>query len=166
MTQTLEQFTAAVRTALQSDPGPKGREKVRLLLEEALKDKSFAAKYLPDGGPERETIYRDPQLNFCLLAYCPRESHKSKPHDHGPTWAIYGQALGETEMKDFEIVDRAAPGKTGTARELRTYVLKPGMAHLYNEGQLHGIHFNGGARILRVEGAPLEGVKRLAYEAV
>ena len=37
----------------------------------------------------------------------------SSPHDHGPCWAIYGQARGETEMSDYELLEPASPEKPG-----------------------------------------------------
>ena len=72
-------------------------------------------------------LYEDPQLGFCVLAHSYKGPKNSPPHDHGPSWAIYGQAKGETEMTDYELVAPAAEGKPGKARPVRTYKLTPGL---------------------------------------
>ena len=57
-----------------------------------LKDGEFVAKYIPEGTPERKVLYEDPELGFTILAHAYVGAKNSKPHDHGPSWAIYGQA--------------------------------------------------------------------------
>ena len=44
MAQTLEQFAAACRRVLESDPGPEGRKKVCALVQDMLKDKAFTTR--------------------------------------------------------------------------------------------------------------------------
>jgi hypothetical protein len=166
MAQTLENFAAQCRRILAEDPGPKGREKVCVVLREALKDEAFVAKYLTDATPERQVIYEDKDLGFCILAHSYKGAKSSTPHDHGPSWAIYGQARGETLMSDFEPVERATPEKPGKARATRSYSLKPGEAHVYNEGDLHAPKRNGPTALIRIEGVNMDKVKRLPYEQV
>jgi hypothetical protein len=67
-------------------------------------------------------------------------------------------------MCDWELVEAASDGKPGKVRQVKTYRLKPGMAHLYNEGDLHSPRRAGPTRLLRIEGTNMEKVKRLAYE--
>lgn len=166
MALTLEQFAAACRRILAEDPGVAGRRKVCALVEDVLRDEAFVAAHLGDGTPEREVLYEDPELGFCILAHAYDGAKDSKPHDHGPSWAIYGQARGETLMSDFALVEPAAEHKPGRARPVRTYVLKPGMAHLYNEGDLHAPRRAGATRLIRIEGRNMDKVRRLAYQAV
>src|SRR5919198_6319053 len=97
MGHTLEQFSAACHDILKADPGPSGRQKVCALLQEVLKDDDFVATQLGDDVPERKILYEDPELGFCILAHVNHGAKNSPPHDHGPTWAIYGQARGVTE---------------------------------------------------------------------
>jgi hypothetical protein len=141
-----------------------GRQQVCRLLQDVLKDETFLARHLGDGVGEREVLYEDPKLGFCILAHVYTGARDSKPHDHGPSWAIYGQAHGETEMSDFALVEPAGESKPGKVRHLRTYKLKPGMAHLYNEGDLHSPRRTGPTRLIRVEGMNMAKVKRRAYE--
>jgi hypothetical protein len=128
---TLESFAADCHRLLKADPGPAGREKVRALVQEVLKDDDFVTKYINDNTPDRQVIYEDSELGFCICAHVNREAREANPHDHGSSWAIYGQAFGETEMSDWEILEPAVEGKPGKVRRARVYALKPGMAHLY-----------------------------------
>src|SRR5262249_8007426 len=137
MGYTLEQFSSACHDILSDDPGQKGRQKVCTLLQEVLKDQAFLAAHVGDDVPERKIIYEDPDLGFCILAHSYQGAKESQPHDHGPSWAIYGQARGETMMSDWALVQAASPDKPGKVRHVRTYPLRPGMAHVYNVGHLH-----------------------------
>ena len=166
MAHTLESFAAACHRALTDDPGPGGRQKVRTLVEEVLEDDAFVATYLGDDVPERKILYEDPQLGFCILGHVYTGARESQPHDHGPSWAIYGQARGETIMSDWECVQRASEGKPGKARRARSYTLRPGMAHIYNEGDLHSPRRDGPTRLIRIEGTNMDKVRRLSYEAM
>ena len=166
MAITLDQFAADCKQALTADPGPQGRQKVCALVKYALKDRDFVETYIQPDGPERKVLYEDPELGFTILAHSYRGVKNSKPHDHGPSWAIYGQASGETIMTDYEAVARPGEGKPGKARPIRDYRLTPGMAYLYNEGDLHSPRREGSTRLIRIEGKNMEKVRRFPYERV
>ena len=166
MTTTLQQFAAECHTILQSEPGPSGRRKICMRLEELLRDPDFVAAHVTESTPERQVLYEDPALGFCILAHQYKGAKDSPPHDHGPSWAIYGQARGETEMTDYAMVEPARPEKAGKARPLRTYKLTPGTAYLYNEGDLHSPSRKGPTGLIRLEGMNMDRIKRLRFEAV
>jgi predicted metal-dependent enzyme (double-stranded beta helix superfamily) len=166
METTLLQFARECQTILRSEPGPSGRRQICMRLEQLLKDPKFVAASVTDETPERQVLYEDPDLGFCLLAHNYRSAKESPPHDHGPSWAIYGQARGETEMTDYELVEPASKEKPGKARALRTYNLKPGMAYLYNEGDLHSPRRRGPTQLIRIEGMNMDRIKRLKYQPV
>jgi predicted metal-dependent enzyme (double-stranded beta helix superfamily) len=162
----LEDFAAECRTLLNQEPGPAGRENVVALLEDVLKDEEFVGRHLGDGTGPRDVLYEDPDLGFTVLAHAYEGASQSNPHDHGPSWAIYGQASGETEMTEWELVEPASEDKPGKVRRVKTYLLKPGMACLYNEAQLHSPRREGATRLIRIEGMNMDRVKRLRYEPV
>ena len=164
MAYTLQQFSAACRRILAEEPSVAGREKLCALLQAVLEDEAFIAAHLTDETPERKILYEDKQLGFCILAHSYQGAKASAPHDHGPSWAIYGQARGETEMSDWSLVARATPDKPGKVRHSRTYTLKPGMAHIYNEGDLHSPKRSGPTCLIRIEGTNMDKVTRLKYE--
>jgi predicted metal-dependent enzyme (double-stranded beta helix superfamily) len=166
MAMTLEQFSAKCHDLLKAEPGPAGREKVRALLENVLKDADFVARHLDDATPERKILYEDPELKFCILAHHYQGAKESPPHDHGPSWAIYGQARGETEMSDYQLLEAASADKIGKVKRTRTYKLTPGVAHVYNEGDLHSPKRVTATRLIRIEGVNMDKVKRFRFQAV
>ena len=166
MAHTLEQFAAACHRILKTDPGPTGRQQVCTLLREVLQDAAFVTAHLGDDVPERQLLYEDPELGFCILGHVYQGAKDSNPHDHGPSWAIYGQARGETVMTDYEPVARPGEGKPGKARRIKDYTLKPGAAYLYNEGDLHSPRRDGPTRLIRIEGKNMEKIQRYPYERV
>jgi hypothetical protein len=163
---TLPSFAAQVRDILKEDNTPAGRDKVAALLRDALADRPFVESLFDDASPERKVVYEDPQLGFCILAHRYTDARNGPPHDHGPSWAIYGQAKGETEMTDYALVAPATSDKPGKAKALRTYKLTPGTAYLYNEGDLHSPRRRGPTQLIRLEGMNMDRIKRLRFEAV
>lgn len=51
-------------------------------------------------------------------------------------------------------------------RRTRSHALRPGDAHLYNEGAIHAPSRAGPTRLIRIEGTNLEKVARGTYEVV
>jgi len=166
MHASIEQFGKACHDALKAKPGPAGRTTVCAMLRELLVNSELMNKTFDDSTPERKILYQDPELGFCVLAHNYKGAKESPPHDHGPSWAIYGQVSGETKMFDWELVSPAGPDKTGKVKPKKTYILKPGIAHVYNEGDLHSPSRAGATRLIRIEGTNLEKIKRFKYEAV
>lgn len=164
MGHTLQSFAARCRDILKAENNPAGRGKVCSLLQEALKDEGFVSTTLTDETPERKILYEDPDLGFCILAHNYRGPKESPPHDHGPSWAIYGQAKGETAMSDWELLEAATAETPGKVRKTRSYKLTPGVAHVYNEGDLHSPSRTDSTRLIRIEGTNMEKVKRLKFQ--
>ena len=164
MAYTLGEFCADCRRALAADAGHAGRERVRALLERLIADRDFVRAALgPDAPVGRRTLYEDPELGFVVLTYVQDEAHKSPPHDHGTSWAAYGQVEAGAEMTEYRRTD---PGDDDDARleEVRRYRLEPGKAGLYDTGAIHAIDYPAGARFVRVTGRDLEREPRLRFD--
>ena len=58
----------------------------------------------------------------------------------------------------------ACADKPGNVNVTRTYSLKPGIAHVYNEGDLHSPTRVGPTSLVRVEGTDMSQIERLRYE--
>ena len=69
-------------------------------------------------------------------------------------------------MSDYQLLEPASEDKPGKVKKLRTYKLTPGVAHVYNEGDLHSPARAGPTRLIRIEGVNMEKVKRLKFQAV
>jgi len=166
MKNTLDQFAAQCRQAIKAQPGAAGRQKVATLLEKILHDASFVEAVFAGPIGERTMLYEDPELGFCILAHNYLDAKTSGAHDHAHSWAIYGQARGETEMRDYELLEAASADKPGKVRHTRTYTLTPGVAHVYNEGDLHSPKREAPTRLIRIEGTNMAKVKRFHYDVV
>ncbi len=166
MPQTLDAFAAQLRNILQKENNPAGREKVAALLWEGLADRAFVDSLFDENTPERKVVYEDPDLGFCIVAHRYTGAKNSTPHDHGPSWAIYGQANGETSMTDWEVVQPASASEPAKVRKVRDYTLTPGLAKLYNEGDLHAPGRAGPTRLIRIEGTNLLNVTRQKFTPV
>ena len=164
MGYTVEAFAAQCREILKAENNPSGRSKVCEVLQKVLKDKEFVAANFTESTPERKILYEDPDLGFCILAHNYKGPKDSPPHDHGPSWAIYGQAKGETSMSDWELLEPASAEKPGKVRKKGSYKLTPGVAHVYNEGDLHSPSRTDSTQLIRIEGTNMEKVKRYKFE--
>ena len=160
---TLELLAQRLRDAMTASPVPDGAPALCRILGEALNDRAFTAAVLPDrkdGEGVREILYEDPDLGFCICGHVNAGSSVGKPHDHGKTWAIYGQAEGTTEMTDWRIVDEGGDGAPIRVVPDRTYRMEPGDAHFYGVGAVHSPKRTRATRLIRIEGANQEHIPR------
>ena len=168
MAYTLTQLAADIKETLQADAGVGGREKVCGFVSRSLLDKEFVARHLKDrapGGNPREVLYEDPELGFCICGHVYDGPANGAPHDHGPSWAVYGQAAGITEMTDWRIVEHGAGDKASLVEPVRSYAMKPGDAHLYDVGDVHSPKREAPVKLVRIEGQNLDRVKRSNIKA-
>ncbi len=159
----LETLAQRLRDSMKASPVPDGAAALCGILGEALKDRAFTEAMLPDrkdGEAVREILYEDPELGFCICGHVNAGASVGKPHDHGTTWAIYGQAEGTTEMTDWRIVDEGGGGKPIRVVPARTYTLTPGDAHFYGVGAVHSPKRTRPTRLIRIEGANQDFIPR------
>ena len=164
MNEVLKGLVEKCQKILSDQSGPEGREKIAVLLQVLLSDPANVDALVPESTGERDILYKDPELGFCILAHKYDGEKTSPPHDHGPSWAIYAQARGETVMHDYDKIEDACVDKPGKVKVSRTYSLTPGVAHVYNEGDLHSPTRVGPTSLVRVEGTDMSRVKRLRFE--
>jgi predicted metal-dependent enzyme (double-stranded beta helix superfamily) len=165
MAYTLDAFCRDCAASLRADPGKGGKEQVRKNLERLLAEEAFVAEHLgPDAEQGVHVLHRDPELGFCVLAHINREPRSSPPHDHGSSWAIYGQATAYTDMTEYRRLGAGAGPGDAKLEVSRRYRLEPGHAGLYDVGAIHAIAYGDDARFVRVTGADLEQVPRLKFD--
>ena len=161
MAYELQQLATDCQESLRRNPGQVGKEEVRKHIERACADREFVRAHLgPANEDARKILYEDPELGFCILAHVHLGVANSQPHDHGPSWAVYGQVAGETEMIEWKEV---SPGRV---EKLRQYRLRPGQAVVYHEGDIHSPRREGETRLLRVEGVNMDNVGRRRFSPV
>lgn len=166
MGDALKSFCEASQAALRADPGPAGRDHVRRMAETLVSDPDFVERWLgPDAPIGKRTLYEDPELGFVVLGYRQDKPHRSPPHDHGQSWAIYAQADAYTDMTLFRRLDGGTGAGPARIETDRTYRLEAGQAGLYDGPEIHAIDYPAGARYVRVTGCDLDRVPRLRYDA-
>jgi hypothetical protein len=165
---TLDQLAADIRATLKNDPGRGGKLAVGRHVERALTDPTFIKTNLKDrapGGDPRAVLYEDPELGFCICGHVYDGPAIGKPHDHGESWAIDGQATETTDMTDWKIVDMGEGDAPSLVEPVRTYTMKPGDQHLYDVHDVHSPRRDGPCRLIRIEGKNLDKVKRSRIKA-
>ena len=169
MPYTLTQLAADIRETLAGGADRSAKEKVGALVVRALRDEAFLAAHLRERAPgadPREVLYEDPELGFCICGHVYMGKANGAPHDHGPSWAIYGQAAGVTEMTDWRIVRPGSAADPTLVEPARTYLMHPGDAHLYDVSDVHSPRREAPVKLIRVEGQNLDRVKRSNIKAV
>ena len=168
MTYSLTQLSADIRETLGPDASLAAKQRVCGLVSKALLDKAFVATHLKDrakGAHPREVLYEDPELGFCICGHVYDGPARGSPHDHGSSWAIYGQATGVTEMTDWRIVEKGSGDKPTLVEPVKTYTMNPGDAHLYDVGDVHSPNRGAPVRLIRIEGKNLDHVQRSNIKA-
>ncbi len=159
MTYSLDDFCNDARSILAQRDDHEGRDKVRQKLEKLVTDPAFLAAHL--GADQRagvRQIYEDADLHFCVLAYDMAESRTSPPHDHGESWAVYGQAAEYTVMTMWS-------AENGKVEPVRTFRLEPGQAGLFDVREIHSIQYAAGSKFVRVTGVDLSKTRRRVFDA-
>jgi predicted metal-dependent enzyme (double-stranded beta helix superfamily) len=168
MGYTLNELAADIHRELSRDRSAAAMEAVCRLVSRALTDREFVADHLKDraaGSNPREILYEDPQLGFCICGHVYDSGASGSPHDHGSSWAIYGQAAGVTEMTDWKIVAKGEGGEPSLVEPVRTYQMHPGDARFYDVGAVHSPKRKAPVKLIRIEGENLDRVRRANIKA-
>jgi hypothetical protein len=165
MSYDLDQFVSDCRSILKRDPGPNGREEVRVRLERLLGNPEFVQEYCGDHVPRGlKVLYDDPDLGFQVLAHINDKARVSPPHDHGASWAIYGQATHYTDMIEWDRLDDGSNDGQAKLKPVKKYRLTPGHAGIYQDGKIHSIDYPDYARFIRVTGTNLDQIDRVRFD--
>ena len=162
MSYSLENFCDDTRAILSTSDDPDGREKIRQKFELLIADEAFCAEHVgADNDSGMRQIYEDSDLHFCILAYNMTGARTSPPHDHGESWAVYGQTAGYTDMTVWSAGDNA----DGKIEPVRNFRLEPGHAGLFDIREIHSIDYAAGSKFVRVTGADMNLEIRRVFDA-
>lgn len=164
MSYTLQDFCADMHAILVKENNPAGRDKVREKMAELLKNDEFIKQFC---GPDKKngvyTLNEDPETGAVVLSHCMDKAHMSPPHDHGTSWAIYGQAAEHTVMREYERVDDGSDPDKAELKVTKEYKLNKGDVGVFNPGKIHSIDYPDNARFVRVTGVDLDRIDRTAF---
>ena len=164
MSYTLQDFCAEIHQILVAENNADGRERVRQKLEQLLGNETFIEQFC---GPDKPAgVYKlneDPTTGAVVLSHVMGEGAMSPPHDHGTSWAIYGQATEHTVMREWYRTDDGSDDEDISLEKNSEYRLDPGQVGLFNPGVIHSIEYPDNARFVRVTGVDLDRIDRKAY---
>ncbi len=164
MTYDLDTFTEECHAILKADRGSKGREKVRVSFEKLLGNQEFIRKCCVEVPPGLHLLFEDPELKFQVLAHINEKPRVSPPHDHGASWAIYGQATEHTDVTEWERTDDGSNPAHADLKPVKSYRLTPGHAAIYQDGIIHSIDYPAKSCFVRVTGTNLDRIPRVMFD--
>ena len=165
MTYGLKEFCDETRTILKSDQGNTGRERVRQKLGKLLANQEFIdANCSPEAERGIHTLYHDEETDFHVLAHIYENGTQSPPHDHGHSWAVYGQALGHTDMIVWARKDDGSVDGHADVEQVEEFRLNVGDVGVFHPGVIHSIKFPDGARFVRITGTDLNKLGQARYD--
>jgi len=165
LSYSLEDFCHDGRDLLAAANNHESRDQMRRNLEKLLADENFQIEYLKnDDESGLQQIYEDPDFGFCVLIYNMDDARKSPPHDHGTSWAIYGQAKEYTDMAVWRRLDDTAGNDRVNLEQERAFRLDPGMAGLFDVGDIHSISYPDNAKFVRVTGTDMSREARKIFD--
>jgi hypothetical protein len=164
MPYTLDNFCRDLSATLKAK-GQSGLPDIARKLAELLNNPGFvAATFDDDMPPGRRELWHDPDTDAYVLAHVQEGGKTGKPHSHGASWAIYGNARGVTEMTEWRRVNPASePG--AVLERTRQYALGPGQTRGYGSGAIHSTAHPQKAWVMRITGTDLDAIPRYRFEA-
>lgn len=163
MAYTLDEFCAEARGLLKREPPANALEMIAERLGKLLSNPQFVAATFDDAMPPgRRVLHHDPETDFHVLAHVQEGKRTGKPHSHGSSWAIYGNARAYTEMTEWR---RTNPQDEAHAvlEATRTYRLGPGDTRAYGPGVIHSTAHPEKAWVIRVTGTDLDRLPRYRF---
>jgi predicted metal-dependent enzyme (double-stranded beta helix superfamily) len=165
MSYELDNLCKDVGGALARGAGPAQLEAVRQSLARLLGNADFVDRTCgPAAAPGLHLLYEDKALGFQVLAHINEKPRVSPPHNHGESWAVYGQATGYTEMTEFKRVDDGADPARAKLEVTRKYRLNPGEVGVYADGAIHAIDYPAKSRFIRITGTNLDKIYRETFD--
>ena len=168
MPYTLNELADDIKEIVQNNKMPNGSDQICYFVSKALMDQKFVLQNLPDrqeGNPPREVLYEDDYTGFCICGHVYSTEAIGFPHDHGSSWAVYGQASGETEMTDWQVTKDQPDEDIIYVKPNKTYTMKTGDVHFYGVGDVHSPLRKEPVRLLRIEGINLDHIQRSNIKA-
>lgn len=163
MAYDLKQLTSELNAVLEKGNTKAELESVRQSLAKLLSNREFVQQTCGESAtPGLHLLYEDPKHGYQVLAHINEKARQSPPHDHGESWAVYGQAIGYTDMKEWNRVDDGKDPDRAKLQFTRSYRLNPGEVGVYSHGAVHAIDYPDKSRFIRITGTNLDKIWRIA----
>jgi hypothetical protein len=163
MSYTLDDFSTDTRAFLKAQPLADALPQIADRLSRLLGNSGFVAQIFNDAMPPGKTVlHHDPELDFYVLAHVQEGGKTGKPHSHGASWAVYGNARNVTEITEWR---RINPENADHAELVAAskYSLRPGDTGAYGPGVIHSTAHPEKAWVIRVTGTDLDKLPRYRF---
>lgn len=162
MTYGLNDFTADLNAILKAK-GVDGIGELAEKLKLLLANKEFVAATFNDDTPKgKRTLYHDADSDAYVLAHVHLPGGRGKPHSHGTSWAIYGNATACTVMTEWERVNDVGDDHA-ELKPVAHYSLNAGDAKAYGPHVIHSTEHPEKAWVIRITGTDLKHVPRFHF---
>jgi hypothetical protein len=163
MAYTLDEFCAESRTILKSHVLGSALPQIAERLGRLLANPAFVAEtFSDDMPPGKRALHHDPETDFYVLAHVQEGNKVGKPHSHGASWAIYGNARETTEMTEWRRTNPASEDHAELAA-VSKYALGPGQTRAYGPDVIHSTAHPKKAWVIRVTGTDLDALPRYRF---
>jgi hypothetical protein len=163
MAYALDEFCAENRAILKAQPLPSALPQIAERLGRLLGNPAFvAATFSDDMPPGKRVLHHDPATDFYVLAHVQEGNKVGKPHSHGASWAIYGNARERTEMTEWRRINPAGEDHAELVA-VSKYHLGPGQTKAYGPGVIHSTAHPLKAWVIRVTGTDLDVLPRYHF---
>lgn len=159
----LDTFSRKTRLLIQQEPLSGALPLVALYLQDLLANAAFVdATFDEDTPAGKRLLYCDAETGFLVLAHVQPAGKGGAPHDHGASWAVYGNARGRTDMTEYRRVNDAQEDHAVWAPQTR-YSLHAGQTRAYPTGTVHSTAHPEKAWVLRITGTDLDQLPRYRF---
>jgi predicted metal-dependent enzyme (double-stranded beta helix superfamily) len=163
MGYTLEQFCTESHAILKAKPLPSALTQVADCLSQLLANPDFVAEtFNDDMKPGKRVLHHDGELDFYVMAHVQEGGKTGKPHSHGSSWAIYGNARAVTEMTEWRRINPESDDHAELVAQSK-YSLGPGQTHAYGPNVIHSTAHPRLAWVIRITGTDLDKLPRYHF---
>jgi predicted metal-dependent enzyme (double-stranded beta helix superfamily) len=163
MAYALQDFCADTRATLKARPLADALPQIARALSQLLGNPAFVAEtFNDDMQPGKRELYHDAELDFYVLAHVQQGGKVGKPHSHGDSWAVYGNARGATQMTEWRRTNPASDDHVELVAASK-YSLTPGQTRAYGPGVMHSTAHAEKAWVIRVTGTDLDHMPRYRF---
>lgn len=159
----LHTICADTRRALQTVPLDTALPAIAGELAELLANPAFVADTFDEDTPAgKRLLYRDEATGFLVLAHVQPPGKSGAPHDHGASWAVYGNARGRTDMTEYRRINGAQEA-SAVLTPCARYSIQAGQTRAYPSGAIHATAHPELAWVLRITGTDLDTIARYRF---
>lgn len=163
MAYTLDRFCSDTHAILKAQPLAAALPKVAEKLTDLLTNPAFVAATFSDATPPgKRALFHDPELDFHVLAHVQEGGKTGKPHSHGTSWAVYGNARNVTVMTEYRRVNPEGE-EAAVLERVSQYELRPGQTRAYGPGVIHSTAHPDKAWVIRITGTDLDKLPRYHF---